>query len=84
MASASRSHARELHTAGCIIIGDEVLNGKTVDTNGPYFAKFCFRLGLSLRRIEVIGDTEEEIIEATTRMSNKFDFVVTSGGIGPT
>ena len=47
-------------------------------------AKFCFSLGMSLKRIEVIGDDEEEIIEATRRMSDNYDFVVTSGGIGPT
>lgn len=47
-------------------------------------AKFCFKLGISLKRIEVIGDDEVEIIEATRRMSTTYDFVVTSGGIGPT
>ena len=73
-----------IHTAGCIIIGDEVLGGKTVDTNSTYMAKYCFNLGMSLKKIEVIGDDEEEIVEATRRMSNRYDFVVTSGGIGPT
>ncbi|KAF7513049.1 hypothetical protein GJ744_011315 [Endocarpon pusillum] len=73
-----------IHTAGCIIIGDEVLGGKTTDTNSTYMAKFCFSLGMALKRIEVIGDDEEEIIEATRRMSRNYDFVVTSGGIGPT
>lgn len=75
---------RMIHTAGCIIIGDEVLGGKTVDTNSAYFAKFCFSLGINLKRIEVIGDDEAEIIEAARRMSENYDFVVTSGGIGPT
>lgn len=49
-----------------------------------YFAKFCFNLGISLRRIEVIADDEAEIVEAAQRMSKNYDFVVTSGGIGPT
>lgn len=57
---------------------------QTTDTNSTYMAKFCFSLGMALKRIEVIGDDEEEIIEATRRMSNNYDFVVTSGGIGPT
>ncbi|EXJ56055.1 hypothetical protein A1O7_08986 [Cladophialophora yegresii CBS 114405] len=73
-----------IQTAGCLIIGDEVLGGKTVDTNSAYFAKFCFSLGVQLRRIEVIADDEDEIIEAARRMSKNYDFVVTSGGIGPT
>ncbi|KAI9683560.1 MAG: hypothetical protein M1829_004863 [Trizodia sp. TS-e1964] len=57
---------------------------QTVDTNSAYFAKFCFSLGINLKRIEVIADDETEIIEAARRMSAKYDFVVTSGGIGPT
>jgi len=47
-------------------------------------AKFCFNLGIDLKRIEVIGDEESEIIEAVKRMSETYDFCVTSGGIGPT
>ncbi|OCK83429.1 Molybdopterin binding protein, partial [Lepidopterella palustris CBS 459.81] len=73
-----------IHTAACLIIGDEVLGGKTVDTNSAYVAKFCFSLGINLKRIEVIADDEDEIVEAARRMSNNYDFVVTSGGIGPT
>ena len=73
-----------IHTAACLIIGDEVLGGKTTDTNSAYLAKYCFSLGIQLKRIEVIADDEDEIGEATRRMSEKYDFVVTSGGIGPT
>jgi len=82
--SADERNSRTIHTAACLIIGDEVLGGKTVDTNSAYMAKFCFKLGVSLKRIEVIADDEGEIIEAVKRMSNNYDFVVTSGGIGPT
>jgi molybdenum cofactor synthesis domain-containing protein len=71
-------------TAGCLIIGDEVLNGKTKDTNSNYFAKFCFDRGIDLKRIEVIPDDEDDIVEAARRMTSKYDFVITSGGIGPT
>ncbi|KAH0545514.1 hypothetical protein FGG08_000343 [Glutinoglossum americanum] len=70
---------RQIHTAGAIIIGDEVLSGKTVDTNSAYFARWCFSLGINLKRIEVIADDESEIIEASRRMSENYDFVVTSG-----
>lgn len=55
-----------------------------MDTNSAYLAKFCFSLGMNLKRIEVIADDEEEIVEAARRMSSNYDFVVTSGGIGPT
>ncbi|KAH8651617.1 MoaB/Mog domain-containing protein [Tricladium varicosporioides] len=83
-ASAEERNSRTIHTAACLIIGDEVLGGKTVDTNSAYMAKFCFKLGMAMKRVEVIADDEDEIIEAVRRMSNNFDFVVTSGGIGPT
>ncbi|WWC65981.1 uncharacterized protein I303_108603 [Kwoniella dejecticola CBS 10117] len=73
-----------IKTAGCLIIGDEVLNGKTKDTNSNFFAQFCFDLGIELKRIEVIADDEDEIVEAARRMTKAYDFVVTSGGIGPT
>ncbi|CAG8556260.1 19293_t:CDS:2, partial [Racocetra fulgida] len=68
-------------TSACLVIGDEILEGKTVDSNSGFFAKFCFNLGISLKRIEVIPDKEEEIIEAVRRFSNNYDFVITSGGI---
>ncbi|KAL6719270.1 hypothetical protein ACLMJK_003509 [Lecanora helva] len=84
MASAEERSKRMIHTAGCLIIGDEILGGKgiaeaeqTVDTNSTYLAKYCFKLGMSLKRVEIIGDDEDEIIEATRRMSDNYDFVVT-------
>ncbi|BDD62727.1 hypothetical protein MAP00_007687 [Monascus purpureus] len=84
MASAVNPSPKLIHTAACLIIGDEVLGGKTVDTNSAFFAKWCFSLGIQLKRVEVIADDEDEIVEAVKRMSNRYDFVVTSGGIGPT
>ncbi|KAH0563383.1 hypothetical protein GP486_002043 [Trichoglossum hirsutum] len=103
--TAEERATRQIHTAGAIIIGDEILNGKvracrqtmrltkadnlsnfakTVDTNSPFFARWCFSLGINLKRIEVIADDEDEIIEVSRRMSKTYDLVVTSGGIGPT
>ncbi|KAJ6499431.1 MoaB/Mog domain-containing protein [Mycena sanguinolenta] len=73
-----------IRTAACLIIGDEILNGKTHDMNSNYFAMYCFQHGIDLKRIEVIADDEDQIIEASRRMVKNYDFVVTSGGIGPT
>lgn len=75
---------RWIKTAAALVIGDEILNGKTLDRNSNYFARFCFENGIELKRIEVIPDEEGEIIEASRRMVQKHDFVITSGGIGPT
>ncbi|KAG9074486.1 hypothetical protein FS749_013952, partial [Ceratobasidium sp. UAMH 11750] len=77
-------NGKTIKTAACLVIGDEILNGKTHDSNSNYFAKFCFERGVALKRTEVIADIEEEIVEASRRMVQKYDFVVTSGGIGPT
>ncbi|CAN6621152.1 hypothetical protein TRVA0_008S01838 [Trichomonascus vanleenenianus] len=68
----------------CLIIGDEVLNGKIQDTNSHFFAKTCFRLGIDVRNVSVVPDDEREIVETLDRMRHKYDFIVTSGGIGPT
>ncbi|KAF8806476.1 Molybdopterin binding protein [Phlegmacium glaucopus] len=75
---------KHIRTAAALIIGDEILNGKTLDRNSHCFAKYCFEQGIDLKRIEVIADNEGEIIEASRRLVSKYDFVVTSGGIGPT
>jgi len=66
------------------VIGDEVLNGKTRDTNSNFFAKLCFDMGVDLKRIETIADDPEEIREAAVRMVKNYDWVVTTGGVGPT
>ncbi|EFY98272.1 molybdopterin binding domain protein [Metarhizium robertsii] len=77
MATTSQDKStRTIHSAACLIIGDEVLGGKT-DLLGLIGDQ-------SLKRVEVIEDDESEIMEAVRRMSDRYDFVVTSGGIGPT
>ncbi|RPA85057.1 Molybdopterin binding protein [Ascobolus immersus RN42] len=75
---------KPLKTAAAIIIGDEVLNGKTTDTNSSWFAKYCFSHGLDLQRIEVIPDDELDIIDSCRRLTQRYDFIITTGGIGPT
>ncbi|KAM3464245.1 hypothetical protein MY5147_003108 [Beauveria neobassiana] len=65
MASAAERQRRTIQTAACLIIGDEVLGGKTVD------------LGLRLKKIEVVEDDETDIIDAVRRLSTTYDFVVT-------
>ncbi|KAK8144452.1 hypothetical protein G3M48_005784 [Beauveria asiatica] len=75
MASAAERQRRTIQTAACLIIGDEVLGGKTVDTNSTYMAKWCFQLGLRLKKIEVVEDDEADIIDAVRRLSTTYDFV---------
>lgn len=68
----------------CLIIGDEVLNGKITDTNSRFFAKYCYKLGIHLREIVTVGDEHEQIVDTIRRLKADNDFIVTSGGIGPT
>ncbi|KAF7730662.1 hypothetical protein EC973_001611 [Apophysomyces ossiformis] len=71
-------------TAACCIIGDEILNGKTRDSNAYFLAKYLFELGIDLKRVEVIADDYSAIQETICRLSSQHDIVFTSGGIGPT
>ncbi|OFV88070.1 MAG: hypothetical protein A3J75_05920 [Acidobacteria bacterium RBG_16_68_9] len=75
--------ARE-KTAALIVIGNEILSGKTVDTNSSYLAAELRALGVTLRRILVIPDDLDAIAEAVRAYRPAFDVVFTSGGVGPT
>ncbi|CEG69643.1 Putative 3'-phosphoadenosine 5'-phosphosulfate sulfotransferase [Rhizopus microsporus] len=74
--------SKKLTTAACCIIGDEILNGKTRDSNAYFLAKYLFDLGIDLRRVETIPDDYGSIAETIKRLSSQHDFVFTSGGIG--
>jgi len=71
-------------TAGIVIIGNEVLSGKTQDTNSHYLSKELRALGVELRRVVVIPDEIELIGREVAAFSRDFDFVFTTGGVGPT
>tara|TARA_B100001250_G_C19717456_1_gene752200 strand:- start:15 stop:734 length:720 start_codon:yes stop_codon:yes gene_type:complete len=73
-----------MKTASIIVIGNEILSGRTQDTNSNYLAKRLSDIGVSLKEIRVISDEKSKIIEVVRSESKKADFVFTSGGIGPT
>jgi len=74
----------QVKSAGIVIIGDEILKGQTQDTNTFFLAKNLRKLGVSLERVSVIPDDLDIIAAEVKNFSNNFDFVLTSGGIGPT
>src|ERR1700760_3045791 len=71
-------------TAAVLVIGDEILSGRTQDTNSHHIARFLGALGIDLREIRVVGDVEDEIVAALNALREAWDFVFTTGGIGPT
>ncbi|RMD81985.1 MAG: competence/damage-inducible protein A [Candidatus Dadabacteria bacterium] len=79
----SESAARNT-TAAMIVIGNEILSGKVVDSNSPFLARQLRSLGVSLERVLVIPDDVETIAAAVADFAARFDYVFTSGGVGPT
>ncbi|QIE55715.1 competence/damage-inducible protein A [Pikeienuella piscinae] len=71
-------------TAAMIVIGDEVLSGRTREGNAWRLAGVMTEIGVSLREIRVIADDRAAIVEAVNALRARFDHVFTSGGIGPT
>jgi len=79
-----RMQSEKRPTAGIIIIGDEILKGQTQDVNTYFLAGEIKRLGISLSRVSVISDIVDVIANEVRNFSKTFDFVFTSGGVGPT
>ena len=71
-------------TAGIIVIGNEILSGKVVDTNSHYLCRELRSLGVDVERIVVIPDVVDTIATEVRSQSAAFDYVFTSGGVGPT
>jgi molybdenum cofactor synthesis domain-containing protein len=71
-------------TAAMLVIGDEILSGRTQDTNMPYLAKILAEKGIDLREARVVPDIAGEIIAAVKQLRARYTHVFTSGGIGPT
>src|SRR5262245_478184 len=71
-------------TAAILVIGDEILSGKTEEQNARLLISELRELGVALKRIAVIPDEIDEVAAAVYDLSSRFDHVFTSGGVGPT
>lgn len=74
----------ETVTAAIVVIGDEVLSGRTRDTNSGHIAETLTSLGVDLREIRVVPDEQAAIVEAVNALRARVTYVFTTGGIGPT
>ena len=71
-------------TAALIVIGDEILSGRTQDANIQFFASSLGKIGVPLVEVRVVPDVEGEIVDAVNALRTKVTYVFTTGGIGPT
>lgn len=71
-------------TAALVVIGDEILSGRTKDVNIGATADFCTELGIELSEVRVVSDVEDDIVAAVNAVRARYTYVFTTGGIGPT
>ena len=70
--------------AAIVVIGNEILSGRTQDLNVSFLAKWLNELGVSVAEVRIIEDKEETIIDCINEIKNNFKYIFTTGGIGPT
>src|SRR6185437_1952839 len=71
-------------TAAVLLIGDEILSGRTQDRNLGYIAGYLAKIGVDVREARVVPDVEDEIVAGVNALRARYDYLVTTGGIGPT
>jgi len=71
-------------TAAFVVIGDEILSGRTKDKNIGFLADYLTAIGIDLKEVRVVADEEDRIVEAVNAVRTRYTYVFTSGGIGPT
>src|SRR5438105_11753317 len=74
----------EIVTAGVLVIGDEILSGRTKDKNIGFIAEYLTNIGIDLKEVRVVADEEADIVAALDALRRRYDYVFTTGGIGPT
>ena len=76
--------SERIWTAGLVVIGDEILSGRTQDRNIAQIASWLNVQGIRLAEVRVVGDTQAAIVEAVDALRTRNDYCFTTGGIGPT
>src|SRR5881398_1952469 len=74
----------DIVTAGILVIGDEILSGRTKDKNIGFIAEYLTNIGIDLKEVRVVADDAADIIAALDALRARYDYLFTTGGIGPT
>ncbi len=80
----STSDGKPIVTAAVLVIGDEILSGRTKDKNIGFIAEYLTAIGIDLKEVRVVPDDEDEIVTALNALRKRYTYVFTTGGIGPT
>jgi molybdopterin-biosynthesis enzyme MoeA-like protein len=81
MAIANSPQSKEIVTAALLVIGDEILSGRTKDKNVGYIAEYLTALGIDLMEVRIVGDEESAIVDALNALRKRYSYVFTTGGI---
>jgi len=84
MTSDQAAHKTAPVTAAVLVIGDEILSGRTKDKNIGYIADYMTKIGIDLREVRIVPDVMEDIVAALNALRARYTYVFTTGGIGPT
>ncbi|MDH3581577.1 MAG: molybdopterin-binding protein [Hyphomicrobiales bacterium] len=76
--------ATDIVTAAVLVIGDEILSGRTKDQNIGYIADYLTDIGIQLQEVRIVADDEARIVEAVNALRSQYTYLFTTGGIGPT
>jgi molybdenum cofactor synthesis domain-containing protein len=82
--AAAASPDEQVVTAAIAVIGNEILSGSVPDENIAYIARGLTEIGIQLREVRVVPDIHQEIADAVNALRGRWDYVFTTGGIGPT
>ena len=74
----------DIVTAGLLVIGDEILSGRTKDKNIGFIAEYLTNIGIDLKEVRIVADDETDIVTALNALRGRYTYVFTTGGIGPT
>jgi molybdenum cofactor synthesis domain-containing protein len=84
MSADSETGAGGIVTAALLVIGDEILSGRTKDKNIGHIADHLTAIGIQMKEVRIVADEEAEIVAAVNALRSRYDYLFTTGGIGPT